>query len=436
MAQGIAGTDIHVCSYVTLNNEVTIKDIADGFDRSMRANPSLHGANTFNVMVHSTGMLVFRSWFAFYGKKRGIKINNVIAIAPATFGSPVAHQGRSWLGSLVKGNKTLGPDFLNAGDLVLDGLELGSRFTWQLAHKDLVCPEAVYGADPDTPYFYTFCGIKPMFAPQNWLDGFKGSDGVVRWAGSTVNTRKITLDFTQAPDDPKRAVMGKWLEETATNRDMPFIPITDLDHGGVLVSPTPLLKELVWNALKVDSKETYLGWVANAKQATQNTLDKLKEQGKVYQQLVVHAVDERGDGIPDFHLDFYMSEESGDIANLHDNDWKQIRMDRHVYTTDSSYQCYHVDLGEFGKGDWKNLKLEIYASTGTQLLTYTTHLGNGQMAPDPGEGVAAFVMDLKELIANNSEKLLYPYTTTLLEIILERGPTPLVGQTEIAKFIR
>src|ERR1035441_4017414 len=49
-----------------------------------------------------------------------------------------AHKGRTWLGALLKGGKNpLGPDFLNAGDHVLEGLELGSTFTWDLAHLDL-----------------------------------------------------------------------------------------------------------------------------------------------------------------------------------------------------------------------------------------------------------------------------------------------------------
>ena len=44
---------------------------------------------------------------------------------------------RSLLGALANGHKQLGPDFLEAGDQVLDALELGSRFGWELSHADL-----------------------------------------------------------------------------------------------------------------------------------------------------------------------------------------------------------------------------------------------------------------------------------------------------------
>ncbi len=80
-------------------------------------------------------------------------------LAPATWGSPQAHKGRTWLGALVKGNKDfLGPDFLNAGDRVLEGLELGSSFTWRLAHLDLLGPEPFYDKGDKTPFVAVFIG--------------------------------------------------------------------------------------------------------------------------------------------------------------------------------------------------------------------------------------------------------------------------------------
>jgi len=35
-AKGVSATDINICSYVSLNNEITIKDIAAGLDRAFR----------------------------------------------------------------------------------------------------------------------------------------------------------------------------------------------------------------------------------------------------------------------------------------------------------------------------------------------------------------------------------------------------------------
>src|ERR1700758_2061265 len=66
--KGIVPTSINVCNYVSLNNEITIKDIAEGLDRAFRSNPVLKDDNQpFDAIVHSTGMLVLRSWLTNMG---------------------------------------------------------------------------------------------------------------------------------------------------------------------------------------------------------------------------------------------------------------------------------------------------------------------------------------------------------------------------------
>src|SRR5712672_2937762 len=60
--------DIDICTYVSLNNEVTIKDIAEGLDRAFRNHPVLKNEDQeFDAIVHSTGMLVLRCWLTNYG---------------------------------------------------------------------------------------------------------------------------------------------------------------------------------------------------------------------------------------------------------------------------------------------------------------------------------------------------------------------------------
>jgi hypothetical protein len=63
---GVAAETISVGNYVTLNNEVTIKDLGEAFDRALRvttfAKENPGDAWTFDAVVHSTGMLVLREW--------------------------------------------------------------------------------------------------------------------------------------------------------------------------------------------------------------------------------------------------------------------------------------------------------------------------------------------------------------------------------------
>ena len=157
-ARNISAKYINVCNYISLNNEITIKDIAEGFERALRYQNGLSNEEPFDAIVHSTGMLVLRSWLSNYGagtesNDRLKRVKHIIGLAPATWGSPQAHKGRTWLGALVKGNKQPGPDFLNAGDRVLEGLELGSQFTWDLAHADLLGPAPYYDKGPNTPLY-------------------------------------------------------------------------------------------------------------------------------------------------------------------------------------------------------------------------------------------------------------------------------------------
>src|SRR5450631_828596 len=69
--RGVEPIDFNIGNYVSLNNEITIKDIAEGLDRAFRFEPVLNGAKEFDAIVHSTGMLVIRSWLTNYGAAVG-----------------------------------------------------------------------------------------------------------------------------------------------------------------------------------------------------------------------------------------------------------------------------------------------------------------------------------------------------------------------------
>src|SRR5215212_7023796 len=216
------GYDVHnirVSNYQSLTNEVTIKDIAEGLDRALRVTANLDNDEPFDAIVHSTGGLVIRAWLTAY-QGRADRLKHLVMLAPANFGSPMAHKGRSWLGALFKGGKDLGPDFLEAGDRILSGLELGSRFTWDLAHLDLVGPDTYYGPTKRTPYAFVFIGTSDY----GWLKRAvtePGTDGTVRWSGCGLNCRKITVDLTRDPARPEnedRITIGGW-----SNTDMPLV---------------------------------------------------------------------------------------------------------------------------------------------------------------------------------------------------------------------
>ena len=249
--KGIQAVDLNIGNYVSLNNEITIKDIAEGLDRAFRMHSALNSAQEFDAIVHSTGMLVVRSWLTNYGAAGGSndrlkKLKHLVGVAPATWGSPQAHKGRTWLGALVKGSKTPGPDFMNAGDEVLDGLELGSSFTWDLALSDLVGPVPYYGKGADTPYVSVFIGNTP-YEGLSSVANDPGTDGTVRWSGCGLNTRKITIDLTRTPigDDGKPASRTSITPWAMDRLDIPVIAVEGRNHASLISNPDDQMVQLI-----------------------------------------------------------------------------------------------------------------------------------------------------------------------------------------------
>ncbi len=63
---GMGVETIEIGNYVSLNNEISIKDLGEAFDRALRLTKWSKGTTddtwTFDAIVHSTGMLVLRQW--------------------------------------------------------------------------------------------------------------------------------------------------------------------------------------------------------------------------------------------------------------------------------------------------------------------------------------------------------------------------------------
>jgi hypothetical protein len=441
-----------------LNNEITIKDIAEGLDRAFRMH-QVFGNETqeFDCLVHSTGMLVLRSWLANAGAPAGNsrlrRLKHLIGLAPATWGSPQAHKGRTWLGAMVKGNRHLGPDFLNAGDRVLENLELGSKFTWDLAHLDLLGAEPFYDKGPTSPYVAVFIGNTPYEGLASVAND-PGTDGTVRWSGCSLNTRKITIDLTRIPAaNASRLSITPWADQRL---DIPMIAVDGRNHGSLISEPEPGMVDLVAAFLKVGDPdgETPDAWLARARKYSEAGLPKMKVnpgadaaglEGDVkkffehiwghsaatelegWQQFVVFACDERGDGITDYMIEVLTEQPGGQWVPFH-----EMCTDVHAYGPDPSYRCFHVRLPAGLSGGGVKLRARINASTGTELLAYQ---GYGSQPQQLGSTAGPVEIDLNDLGAGHGS-VFYPFTTTLIQIVLNREPLPLDKVSRLLTFLR
>ena len=450
-ARNIQATDINICSYVSLNNEITINDIAEGLDRAFRHKFPGNENQEFDAIVHSTGMLVLRSWLTNYGaavgvNKRLARLKHLIGLAPATWGSPQAHKGRTWLGAVLKGNRHLGPDFLNAGDRVLEGLELGSAFTWYLAHADLLGPKPYYGTGADTPFVTVFIGNEGYDGLSSVAND-PGTDGTVRWSGCGLNTRKITIDLTRTPIGPdgqpiERATISPWSEDRL---DIPMIPVDGKCHSSVIAEPDDKMVDLVVDFLKVgeEKAESYDSWLGRAREYGAQGLKKMlvnpgsgaggvegafknffghmlgenpEEPMEGWQQFVVHAVDERGDPISDYMIEVLTRNPDGTWRKFPD-----MYTDVHAFGPNSSFRCFHVRLPKGISAGKIPLRVRINASTGTDLMEYQ---GYGSEEKQLGARAEPVELDITDLGKGNGT-LFKAFTTTLVEIVLNREPLPL-----------
>jgi hypothetical protein len=456
-AANIPAAIVDVGNYVTLNNEVTIKDLGEAFDRALRLNkfPGVpRGDNwSFDAIVHSTGMLVLRQWLTSdphpgdQVRSRVRRLKHLVGLAPATFGSPQAKKGRSWLGTLVKGNKNLGPDFMNAGDEVLDGLELASEYTWDLAHKDMICATPFYDKGDTTPYVAIFIGNE-AYEGIAAVSNSPGSDGTVRWAGCALNARKVSLDFRRfpklVPNDPtKRCDITDWSNARLA---APIIAVEKKNHGTIISAPDPVVVGLIKDFLTLADETSYEAWETKAlaagagPQRVMNTAGHDDSGGAGWQQLVIHMVDERGDGVSDYNFQLFCGD---DLAQSDDPEFAPVRLIVDTYSSDSSYRCFYVPLTDEMlklKANGKKMWVELIASSGSSLIEYEAYTGGENDPPQrlaidahSGMNQMPVKMDITAL-TGGSGSLFYPYTTTLLEVFVEREPMPLGAVSGLFTF--
>ena len=458
---GIATATISVGNYVTLNNEVTIKDLGEAFDRALRlttfASQNPGDTWTFDAVVHSTGMLVLRQWLTSDPyppgdeRSRIRRLKHLVGLAPATFGSPQAKKGRSWLGALVKGNHAIGPDFLNAGDMVLDGLELASKYTWDLSVKDMLGGSPLYDKGDGTPYVAVFIG-NVAYSGVSAVANTPGCDGTVRWAGCALSTRKVTLDFRRHPqidkaDSTKRVEISDW---SARRLAAPMIAVDGQNHGTIISSPHKEVVPLVHDFLGIQSADQYDAWETRAlafgapSKAKMDTSDDLVG-GAGWQQLWIHMVDDHGDGVSDYNIQLFY----GDALEESDDPTKDcVKLIADTYSSDSSYRCFYIHLTQEMlalEADNKKMWLELIASSGSTLIEYEAYTGSANdpqrlaidthLPADEDLSVDSkpVKMDITALTKGDGS-LFYPYTTTLLEVYVQREPMPLGKVSELFTF--
>ncbi len=425
---------IYYGDYQSREDNLTFDDVADGLNDEFRRLGFIdergRGQREMNIVVHSTGGLVIRHWLWRYylrdGRRpRDCPVKRIVMLAPANFGSPLAHRGRSFLGSLIKGRWKIG-DFLEVGRQLLDGLELASPYQWNLAHRDLLVDEPLFSADDIN--LTILVGLDDYAGLRGWVNK-PGTDGTVVIAGTPVNTLKCVLDCTKPSDQDEEYLPYSWSQKSAVH-DVAWGALSGYDHGTIVGALDNAPGELIVRGLTTTSAASF--------RVLKDDLAAISEQAFAseskprFQQFIVHAVDDNDNSIGDFTLEFFAraarhvvdarlvsaTRMSRDEQVLSDDVSRLMSREFHTHTRDSSYRRFLVDpqavqqrlrLGKQALGEDVVLAMRVHVPRVDGRITYATgHLQNIVIA-----GTARS--------SARQPTFFYPNTTTLLEVRVDRS---------------
>lgn len=421
-------------NYQSREDDLTLNDVADGLNEKLIEQGLIRqdgtSDNTFNIIVHSTGGLVIRHWIAcYYGDRNRIEncpVKKIIMLAPANFGSPLAHRGKSFLGSLVKGRWEVG-DFLEVGRNILGSLELASPFQWELAHRDLLVPAPWYNRDQIQ--LTILVGLEDYEGLRGLVNA-PGTDGTVVIAGTCLDTAKITLDFCKPRASYQDYQPFVWAVTDPVS-DFAFTILPGFNHGSIVSKIEEegenLVSGLILKALRQD-RDSFGEFIQELDQLRTETY--ANSENPVYQQFIIRAIDDLGGAVKDFNLEFNLLKCERIDDHLVVKDRKrftakeeklsgrlQAIMSAGFYThsKDSSYRRMLVNLAELNalmEEAKKTLKSEVAVTA----RIYLPNVEKGiRYRKDRLQNVLLFASP-----EENNLSFIYPNTTTLIEMRVDR----------------
>ncbi|WP_439632875.1 esterase/lipase family protein [Glycocaulis sp.] len=444
--QGFAVEHVWLGGYPSMADEVHLADSARRLGQlvaEMQADGRL--GPRFHVITHSTGALVVRQWLAFEHAGGGAPVDNLVMLAPANFGSPLAVMGRSALGRLIKG---FGNSF-QTGTEFLHALEHGSALQERLALSDRLSREgdrkSVFSEAGTRPYVITGLDV---FRPMGIL-GESAWDGTVRAASAHIDPQGVTVDFSQRGDDglPWRRLWTRRGPDSTAFAVLPdrhHLNITEPSERGD--TGAGRLGRMILQALRTDDAKGYRqvrdDWRAvNAAtrtlvqpdaEARRASLDSEEDMApdtfNEHYQIVFSVRDDTGLPVNDYFVWLTTPTENelasglgASVSRPEEYALRHVLKKVHVNRRDASRRVFHIDRRELMKqGGLKS------AMTPARLPL----LAAGLSAPAPGRLISYFergdamgsgLIPLRSL-TGDGEQFLKRYATHFIEVIVPRRP--------------
>ena len=326
---------IDLADYNSMDDEVTFADIRAGMDRAWTDVGLPRTPRSVDVVVHSTGGLVIRDWMTTHFKPDTNPVHNLVMLAPANFGSPLAHKGHAFMGRVVKGWNSR--KRFQTGKRVLKGLELASPFSWELAMRDRFGSQTWYDAGHcHATVIVGNTGYSGIAAAANE----PGTDGTVRVSTAALDGLFIEADFQSDPQTPS-------FKTIASKGRTGLAVMAGENHGTVTFKGKDprndeVLKTLL-AGLEVDDAG-YDGWCDELDAFTEAVMLVEAPQDNDqhgFQNTVFHVVDDQGAHVPDYFIEFYV--EDGDRGIFERWFHEDVIETVHAYGDDKSYRSMLID---------------------------------------------------------------------------------------------
>jgi hypothetical protein len=339
-------------------------------------------------------------------------------LAPANFGSPLAHKGRAFYGRFVKGfvAKREGRAF-ETGTHILKGLELASPYSWDLAMRDrFVRGLGMYAEGR------VLCTVLVGNAGYGGIQAIAnedGSDGTVRTSTANLNCVKVRARF---PANPDRVGHDVDYRVTFSAGRTAFGIVNGFNHSSVT------LKQLARKGKLSDAEKNHLGDIVKGLTVTDAGFAawcrKLDNRNRSllpatpardaskhgFQNTVVRVEDQYGVGVRDFLVEFYeKDDDKGRIAKMfHTSAIRKV----HKYVDDPSYRAFYVDCTRLKKtidkiGEHLSVSLTAFPEIDERNPVGFTTLGN--------DGIGGMRIPREQI-----ESFFVPHRTALVTLELTR----------------
>ncbi len=345
---------IFLADYVSMDDLVTIEDVACALEKAWKKRGLPREARSVDVIVHSTGALVIREWMLRFCLElkvpRPIPIYRLVMLAPANFGSPLAHLGRSMIARVLSGLQ--GGQSMQTGTQILKALELASPYTWKLAERDVLKPN-LFGVG--NVLCTVLVGTAGYSGSIRSAANTPGSDGTVYVSTANLNCQRIQMDFAKDPKKPELNAPEMGHQAIAFAR----IPGENHDtiRKGTEVN-NAFTTMFLENALRV-TDETFGEHWANLNR--QSEVWRAEEAGALYtqgfQNTVIHVVDNLDYDVKDYFIELFCKVGDGakdDVDNeLTGQVQESIIQSVHPYKDNPSYRkVYMISTDALSDCSW------------------------------------------------------------------------------------